>query len=174
MASGNRSNQRPSRSITRTEQELSYAAQLEQFIAENPYSQVKRFRDFGLYAPRQDVTNFLIRYEIFKRVLEVQGSIIECGVFRGGGLVAWPQFSAILEPTNHQGRVVGLDTFSGFAKLGANGDRFRRAEPEGLAWRIYRSPGNTKAAGLPHRALSLWLGYILCPDRVSHPSRFPT
>ena len=119
MPPRNRSNQRPSRSITRTEKELNYAAQLESFIAESPYSQFERFRNFSLYAPRQDITSFLVRYEIFKRVLEIQGSVIECGVFRGGGLMAWAQFSAILEPANHQRRIVGFDTFSGFTRLTA-------------------------------------------------------
>ena len=105
------------RSTTRSEKERGYAARMEQCIAGSPFSNLERVQNFTLYTPRQDLTNFLIRYEIFKRVLEVQGSVIECGVLRGGGLMAWAQFSAILEPTNHQRRVVGFDTFSGFPKL---------------------------------------------------------
>ncbi len=106
-----------SRSTTRSEKEQGYAARMEQCIADSPFSNLERLQNFSLYTPRQDLTNFLIRYEIFKRVLEIQGSIIECGVLRGGGLMAWAQFSAIFEPTNHQRRVVGFDTFSGFPKL---------------------------------------------------------
>ncbi len=106
-----------SRSTTRSEKEQSYAARMEQCIADSPFSNLERLQNFSLYTPRQDLTNFLIRYEIFQRVLTVQGSIIECGVLRGGGLMAWAQFSAIFEPTNHQRRVVGFDTFSGFPKL---------------------------------------------------------
>jgi hypothetical protein len=105
------------RSTTRSEKEQGYAIQMERCIASSPFSNLERLQNFTLYTPRQDLTNFLIRYEIFKRVLEIQGSIIECGVLRGGGLMAWAQFSAILEPTNHQRRVVGFDTFSGFPKL---------------------------------------------------------
>jgi hypothetical protein len=101
----------------RSERERTYGEQLEQCIAESPFSQADRLRNFSLYTPRQEMTNFLIRYEIFKRVLEIQGSIIECGVLHGAGLMAWAQFSAILEPANHQRRVVGFDTFSGFPKL---------------------------------------------------------
>jgi|SRR5271166_740714 len=105
------------RSTTRSAKEQDYAVQMEQCIAHSPFSNLARLQNFTLYTPRQDLTNFLIRYEIFKRALAVQGSIIECGVFRGGGLMAWAQFSAILEPTNHQRRVVGFDTFSGFPRL---------------------------------------------------------
>ncbi len=105
------------RSTTRSEKEQGYAVQMEQCIADSPFSNLERLQNFTLYTPRQDVTNFLVRYEIFKRALKVQGSIIECGVLRGAGLMAWAQFSAILEPTNHQRRVIGFDTFSGFPKL---------------------------------------------------------
>jgi len=119
----------------RTEKELSYAARMEQCIANSPFSNLERLQSFSLYTPRQDLTNFLVRYEIFKRALEVQGSIIECGVLRGAGLMAWAQFSTIFEPTNYQRLVVGFDTFSGFPKLSKQ-DRASESEearPGGLA-----------------------------------------
>ena len=112
------SNQRKRRpSTARSEKEQNYAAAMEQCIANSPYSNLDRLRNFTLYSPRQDLTNFLVRYEIFKRVLEIQGSIIECGVLHGGGLMTWAQLSSIFEPTNHQRRIVGFDTFSGFPEL---------------------------------------------------------
>ena len=124
-----------SRSTTRSEKEQSYAARMEQCIANSPFSNLERFQNFSLYTPRQDLTNFLIRYEIFKRALAVQGSIIECGVLRGGGLMAWAQCSAIFEPTNHQRRVVGFDTFRGFPRLSKQdrASESEQARPGGLA-----------------------------------------
>ncbi len=122
-------------STTRSEKEQDYAVQMERCIAESPFSNLERLQNFTLYTPRQDITNFLVRYEIFKRVLEVQGSIVECGVLRGGGLMAWAQFSAIFEPTNHQRRVVGFDTFTGFPKLSRQDQSSEsdQARPGGLA-----------------------------------------
>jgi hypothetical protein len=76
--------------------------------------------NFPLYAPRQDLARFLCKYEIFKRVLDVQGSVIECGVAFGGGVLGWAQASAILEPMNYQRRVIGFDTFTGFPGLSEN------------------------------------------------------
>jgi hypothetical protein len=122
-------------STTRSEKEQSYATRMERCIAESPYSNLDKLRNFPLYTPRQDLTTFLTRYEIFKRVLEIQGSIVECGVLHGGGLMAWAQLSAIFEPTNHQRRVVGFDTFSGFPRLSKE-DRLSEsteARPGGLA-----------------------------------------
>lgn len=69
---------------------------------------------FAKYVRRQDMTRLLARYEIFKRVLAVKGSIVECGVYRGAGLMSWANFSAILEPNNLMRRIYGFDTFAGF------------------------------------------------------------
>ena len=41
---------------------------------------VWKLQNFPKYVPRQSLTRFLTRYEIFKHVLEVQGSIVEVGV----------------------------------------------------------------------------------------------
>ena len=122
-------------STTRSAKEQSYAEQMEQCIEDSPFSNLERLRNFTLYTPRQDLTNFLIRYEIFQRVLGIQGSVIECGVLRGGGLMGWAHFSAIFEPTNHQRRVVGFDTFSGFPKLSTHDQSSESSEarPGGLA-----------------------------------------
>jgi hypothetical protein len=102
---------------SRTGKEMSYLTRLEQCVADSSFSNVEKMMNFPLYVPRQNLTNALIRYEIFKRVLSVQGSVVECGVFFGGGLMSFAQFSAILEPTNHQRRIIGFDTFAGFPRL---------------------------------------------------------
>ncbi len=73
---------------------------------------------FPKYAKRQNLTRFLAQYEIFRRILPVKGSIVECGVFRGGGLMAWAKLSAILEPVNLTRRIYGFDTFAGFPGIG--------------------------------------------------------
>jgi len=119
----------------RSDKEQTFAARMERCIADSPFSNLERLQNFPLYTPRQDLTNFLVRYEIFKRVLNVQGSIIECGVLRGAGLMGWAQFSAIFEPTNHQRRVVGFDTFSGFPKLARQDQSSESSEarPGGLS-----------------------------------------
>ena len=53
---------------------------------------------FAKYGSRQDITRFLARYELYKMVQDIQGCVIECGVFAGQGLMSWAQFSAIMEP----------------------------------------------------------------------------
>jgi hypothetical protein len=75
-----------------------------------------RLDSFPKYVRRPILTRFMALYEIFKTVLGVKGSIVECGVYRGFGLMSWAKLSAILEPTNLTRRIYGFDTFSGFPK----------------------------------------------------------
>lgn len=73
---------------------------------------------FPRYVRRQALTRFLVLYELFNRVLHVKGSIVECGVFRGFGLMSWLKLSAILEPVNLTRRIYGFDTFEGLKGIG--------------------------------------------------------
>ncbi|MFA5878092.1 MAG: TylF/MycF/NovP-related O-methyltransferase [Candidatus Staskawiczbacteria bacterium] len=70
--------------------------------------------DFPKYASRQVLSRFLAQHELFKMVSDIKGSIIECGVFRGSGLMTWAKLSAIYEPANYHREIIGFDTFSGF------------------------------------------------------------
>lgn len=78
-----------------------------------------KLENFPKYVRRQHLKRFLALYEIFKMVLPVKGSIVECGVFRGFGFSSWCKLSTILEPENLTRRVYGFDSFSGFPTIDA-------------------------------------------------------
>lgn len=69
---------------------------------------------FEKYVRRQQLSRFIARYELFKLNQHVKGSIVECGVFQGAGVMAWGKLSAMLEPYAFDRRVFGFDTFEGF------------------------------------------------------------
>ena len=83
----------------------------------NPDSWETKLENFPKYVRRQNLTRFLALYEIFKKVLEIKGSVVECGVNHGYGVMSWCKFSAILEPVNLTRRVYGFDTFEGFPSV---------------------------------------------------------
>ena len=83
----------------------------------NPSSWETKIENFPKYVRRQNLTRFLALYEIFKKVIDVKGSIIECGVNHGYGVMSWCKFSSILEPVNLTRRVYGFDTFEGFPSV---------------------------------------------------------
>jgi hypothetical protein len=94
--------------------DITFYEALDRLLEDDTLNRVEKFQNFAKYVPRQYLTYFLAKYEIFKKILNVHGSIVECGVFQGGSLLAYAQLSAIFEPVNHQRRVIGFDTFDGF------------------------------------------------------------
>jgi hypothetical protein len=98
----------------RTSAEQVEASSNRKLFDENPSSWETKLENFPKYVRRQNLTRFLALYEIFKLALPVKGSIIECGVNHGFGIMSWAKFSAILEPVNLMRRVYGFDTFEGF------------------------------------------------------------
>lgn len=64
-----------------TNEQLNVRTRLAQAFHENPNSTEEKLGAFAKYVTRQDVSIFLARYELFKFVQHVKGSIIECGVY---------------------------------------------------------------------------------------------
>ncbi len=95
-------------------QDDEYYRRLNDYYAASAGSHVDKLRAFPKFVPVAELGRFLAKSRIFERVLTVPGSIVECGVFGGGGLMTWAALSAILEPLNHVRRVIGFDTFAGF------------------------------------------------------------
>ena len=101
----------------RTEAEQAEATLNRACFDENPLTWEAKIENFPKYVRRQNLTRFLALYEIFKEIIDVKGSIIECGVNQGYGVMSWCKFSAILEPVNLNRRIYGFDTFEGFPSL---------------------------------------------------------
>ncbi len=76
-----------------------------------------KLNNFEKYVRRQSLSRFIARYELFKLISNVKGSIIEGGVHYGGGVMAWAKLSAMLEPYAIHRKVIGFDTFSGFENI---------------------------------------------------------
>ena len=64
-----------------------------------------------VFARRQRVAQYLCDIKLFERILGVSGSIIECGVDKGGTLMLYFQLCMALEPYGIGRRVYGFDTF---------------------------------------------------------------
>lgn len=101
----------------------------------NPGTWEEKLEQFPKYVRRQNLTRFLALYEIFKKVVDVKGSIVECGVHQGFGVMTWAKLSAIMEPVNLTRRIYGFDTFEGFPSVAAedNTDVSREVQKGALA-----------------------------------------
>lgn len=117
-----------------TEQQMGFYEALEQFLEQSGASQLDRMSTFPVYTPRQIITAFLEKYEVFKLAKDVPGCIVECGVAGGLGLMTFAHLCSIFEPYHYTRRVIGFDTFEGFAGI-SDKDMTSRSEhmaPGGL------------------------------------------
>jgi hypothetical protein len=76
-----------------------------------------KLENFPKYVRRQHLKRFLAMYEVFKLAMPVKGSVVECGVFKGFGVMSWAKLSAMLEPENLTRRIYAFDTFAGFPSV---------------------------------------------------------
>jgi hypothetical protein len=92
-----------------------------------------RLENFPKYVRRNQLKRFLALYELFKLVLPVKGSVVDCGVFRGFSFMSWAKLSTILEPENLTRRIYGFDSFTGFPSVAAQDEtRVVDVTPGGL------------------------------------------
>jgi hypothetical protein len=80
------------------------------FVASAPY----------LFIPRQEFTSTISKIELFNKIREVPGIIIECGVQKGNSLMLWHLLSSVMEPYNVSRRIIGFDTFEGFPSVSSH------------------------------------------------------
>ena len=88
-----------------------------QYFKNSKSSSSSKLENFTKYVRRQNLSKLLVRHELFKLQSNIKGSIIECGVHEGGGLMTWAHLSAIMEPHNYSRKIIGFDTFKGFPGL---------------------------------------------------------
>ena len=73
-----------------------------------------------LYSSRQTITKILTRIKLFEKIREIQGSIVECGVYKADSLLTYFHLSNIFEPFSFTRKIIGFDTFSGFPSISTN------------------------------------------------------
>lgn len=86
---------------------LSSSAISPELIAENPF----------LFSTRQGVSDSLARIELFLKIINIPGYIVECGVNTGNHLMLYSHLSSVIEPFSINRKIIGFDTFSGFQSI---------------------------------------------------------
>jgi hypothetical protein len=108
-----------------------------------------------VFASRQALTGLLSRLRMFEMILDVPGAVVECGVYRGAGLMLYYHLSSILEPFAFNRKIYGFDSFSGLRSLSRNDppnlkeEMFSDADPEVLERMIAVSDGNRPVPQIP-------------------------
>ncbi len=76
---------------------------------------------FYLTADTSRFAKFIAQYELYKKVVDLHGAIVECGVFKGSSLMRWLAFRDILE--NKFARdIIAFDIFGKFPQTNYHDD----------------------------------------------------
>lgn len=92
-------------------------SELDDFFSRHSIDKRLILRNFPLYIRRVTLKRFLAHYELFSKVLNLPGDIVELGVYRGTTLMQWANFLEARNIGDRTKRVIGFDNFSGFRSL---------------------------------------------------------
>ena len=74
-------------------------------------------QQLGMFLTTQNMCRILFMLEIYKRIIDVPGVILDFGTRYGQNMALFTTFRSIFEPYNFTRRVIGFDTFCGFPSV---------------------------------------------------------
>lgn len=73
--------------------------------------------NLGLYIRSSVLAKFLYINELYQKIINIPGIIMEFGVWWGQNLALFESLRAIYEPYNYTRKIVGFDTFTGYTSI---------------------------------------------------------
>ena len=73
--------------------------------------------NLGLFLNGPALSRILFMDDLYKKILNVHGSVMEFGVRWGQNLALFANFRAMYEPFNYSRKIIGFDTFEGFPSV---------------------------------------------------------
>ncbi|MBI5367740.1 MAG: crotonobetainyl-CoA--carnitine CoA-transferase, partial [Planctomycetes bacterium] len=92
-------------------------ARFAELLRNSPLPSDELLPNLGLYLTSKNLSRVLFFYEIYRKILETHGVIIEFGVRWGQTLSLLSALRGIFEPFNRHRKIIGFDTFAGFKGL---------------------------------------------------------
>lgn len=82
-----------------------------------PIPEDELLMNLSLFIKRQDLSMLLFMNELYQKILDVHGIVMEFGVRWGKNLALFENFRGLYEPFNHNRKIIGFDTFAGFPSV---------------------------------------------------------
>lgn len=102
-------------SLTRaSEEHKENRKRLVQMFEQSPLPTEDKLINFGLYMRSPYLASILFLDEMYQKILDVPGVIMEFGVWWGSNLALFQSLRGVYEPYNYTRKVVGFDTFEGY------------------------------------------------------------
>ncbi|HBV96588.1 MAG: crotonobetainyl-CoA:carnitine CoA-transferase [Peptococcaceae bacterium BICA1-7] len=100
-----------------TSNEIENRTSFMEIYRNNPVPEGEILSNLGLFINRQALSRILFMHELYKKIIDVHGVVIEFGVRWGQNLALFQSFRGIYEPFNYNRKIIGFDTFSGFPQV---------------------------------------------------------
>lgn len=96
-----------------SEEEKKIQKMLVELLKRSPLPDTELLANLGLYLTSKNLSRLLFFYEIYKKIVNIHGIIIEFGTRWGQTISMLSALRGIFEPFNRTRKIVGFDTFSG-------------------------------------------------------------
>jgi len=87
------------------------------YFKDSPIPDDEILSNLGLFLNRQTLSRIIFMHELYKKIINVHGIIVEFGVRWGQNLALFSSFRGMYEPYNYNRKIVGFDTFSGYPEI---------------------------------------------------------
>ena len=104
----------PATLIGSTESEIDRKVALAQTLRGTDIPDGELLDNIGLFLTRQTLSRINFMQDIYRRILEVHGVVMEFGVRWGQNMALFSALRGMHEPFNYNRRIIGFDTFGGF------------------------------------------------------------
>ncbi|MFA5583527.1 MAG: hypothetical protein WDA09_04865 [Bacteriovoracaceae bacterium] len=86
-------------------------------LKNTPIPDEELLSNLGLFLSRQTLSRVLFMNELYQRIIDIHGVVMEFGVRWGQNLALFQNFRGMYEPFNHSRKIIGFDTFDGFPEV---------------------------------------------------------
>lgn len=100
-----------------SEEQVSKRNQFLEIYKKCPIPDNEILSNLGLFLRRQVIARILYMNELYRKIVNVPGVVIEFGVRWGQNLALFESFRGLYEPFNQGREIIGFDTFQGFTAM---------------------------------------------------------
>lgn len=100
---------------------------LTNLFSKRNYSTSEILSNWPAYVMRRNISRFLGHYELFKKIIDLPGCIVELGVYNGGSFFTWSKLLETFLPADRKRLVFGFDHFEGLQTFSESDGAFDKS-----------------------------------------------
>lgn len=100
--------------VLSSQSEKDLQKQFVKMLQEAPLPEDELLANLGLFLSSKNLSRLLFFYEIYQKIVNTHGVVMEFGVRWGQNLSVLAALRGIFEPFNRHRKIIGFDTFNGF------------------------------------------------------------